>query len=321
MTNRVLWALAFFASFLGIAPTFETILELTPSQGSLSYSAATAVISGDFLTSNFFDWSVSFSQIPWASLTIYHLPILTLLLLMLTLIILLVVVVISSEGGLIKAADYYLKDRKLSYLEAFRHGLDKFWEIFILHFIFRLIYLVIFAALLVPLAVSAYSFGPGLTLASQLAVFFILAPTLIVLDIVVRYSIMYVMLEKRPVLQAFDKGWKLFKQNWLISLETAILIFLVLAVFIFALILILSLLAVIVVLLATQLPPASLALQLLLMIALVMTLALVALAMMIFTSFYLTIWVNIFRRLGREPHYSKIHRSVGHLPILHKKII
>jgi len=40
-----------------------------------------------------------------------------------------------------------------------------------------------------------------------------------------KYAIAYVVINKRQVSQAINQGWQLFKENWLVSLEMALILF------------------------------------------------------------------------------------------------
>ncbi|OGL85937.1 hypothetical protein A3I40_00730 [Candidatus Uhrbacteria bacterium RIFCSPLOWO2_02_FULL_48_12] len=57
--------------------------------------------------------------------------------------------------------------------------------------------------------------------------FILLLPALFVVSFVVRYAIMYVVLKKRTLLEAFDSAVALVRENWLITIELAFFLFVV----------------------------------------------------------------------------------------------
>lgn len=319
LRQRWLWPLAFFASFLGLAPTFRAVFDLTPEAGTNGINLAD-VTNADFITSNFIGWSQSFFQIPWDRLGLADIPWLALIILVLLVIIFLTVVVISSQGGLIVGIANVLKNKKTTYLQIFRQGVDKFWELFILNFFYRLIYILIFGAVIVPLTYLAIYAEPGYNLLLLAISYFILVPVLIILDIVVRYAIIFVMLKNSKLPKAFDQGWDLFKNNWLISIETSLMILALMVVYVFIIIQVLWLLLQLFIFFAITVPAGGMAYQIILFTGLMTALAIVVVGFIIFTTFYLGIWTNIFTRITTEEHHSKIHRSVRYNPWLHTKI-
>jgi len=223
--QSILWPLGFFSAFFGVAGSFRIIFDL-PSEQNINILNASSAASEDFVTSNFINWSNSFYQIPWTELKFADAPLVALLLLIFAVIIFLTVVAVSSEGALAKGVAALASNAKnLSYLKLFRSGIDKFWDLFILRFVYSLIYIFFLAGLVLPLFLLARYFEGGILLGIAVIIYLILIPFLIVLDIIVRYGIILIMLNNLSVRDAFHEAWIFFKQHWIISLETAIFIF------------------------------------------------------------------------------------------------
>lgn len=211
--------------------------------------------------------------------------------------------------------------KKTSYLASFRQGFDKFWQLFSINLFYRLLYLTIVALIIVPL-IYQLSFMKG---ASQLPfavlVYFILIPFVVVIDLVTRYSLLYIMVYRQTVREAFANAWLLFRTNWLISIETSLLILATLFVsFILLSLVFLPILLILFALFAAFIASGT-ALELFLLTVLVLLILIVALFVSFFTAFQMSIWVSIFRRLTTGEHQSKIHRLTRHVPWLHRRLI
>jgi len=318
--QRWLWPLAFFTSFLGIATTFRIFLDLAPKNQSL-VTTITDMVSSDFLTSNFIGWAESFYRIPWASINISDAPLLALILLLLVVIIALVIMVISSEAGLIAGISGVLNNKRISAFNSLQLGLNKFWQLFVVHFFYSLLYTVFLGIIILPIVLLFEQMTTPLRLVVALALYFIIVPTLVVLDILVRYTVMYIALRRATLQGAFNQAYALFKANWLISLETAVMVMALLIMLAFIVGLIVQTLLVLFVFFASLMPVGTLLYEVAGFIGLACIVFILALSVIVFTTFYMAIWTNIFERLESEVHYSKIHRAVRFAPWLHKKIV
>src|SRR5262249_31419259 len=109
-----LWPLAFFASLVGIAGTFQIFFDLTGAdQSSVLLSNWYTQI--DFITSIFVGWSQSFDQIPWSKVQITDAPAILFFFLLLIIVIAVAIIVTSSEGGLIYALGQLQRKRTTTY--------------------------------------------------------------------------------------------------------------------------------------------------------------------------------------------------------------
>ena len=115
----------------------------------------------------------------------------------------------------------------------------------------------------------------------------------------------------------------LFRANWLISIETSLLVFAVLFIgFLIMTVIILPLISIFFALFGSILSFAEAPLQLAAVVAITSVLIIVAFFISFFTSLQTAIWVGVFNRLTKKQKaHSKVHRLVHHLPRLHKKIV
>ena len=57
--------------------------------------------------------------------------------------------------------------------------------------------------------------------------FIVLVPLALAFSLLMNYSIAFVVIKDQKMLEALKNGWKLFKNNWLISVEMAFMLFLI----------------------------------------------------------------------------------------------
>ncbi|MFH0873255.1 MAG: hypothetical protein V1846_00190 [Candidatus Komeilibacteria bacterium] len=319
LNKRWLWPLAFFASFLGLSSTFQIFFDIMPQDNGLVVDI-TRTTSQDFLTANFVGWSNGFYQIPWTRVTFSDIPLLALIIILLFIILGLTVIVISAQGGLIHGLAATFSNRRSDFFTSFRAGLDRFWEIFVVNFCYRLIYLFFLGAIILPLMIIASHASRPWTLFWSIIIFFIALPAIIILDIVARFTVMQVVLAKGKLTKAIRTAWDLFKANWLISIETSLLIFALLFVLVVIILIIFYLLLMLFVFFVSLMPVGTIFFQIVLFTGLIVALVIVVVAFILFTTFQLGIWTEIFQRINREQHFSKVHRAVSQLPLFHKKL-
>jgi hypothetical protein len=320
LNQRWLWPLAFFASFLGLSTTFKIFFDLAPSNQSLVVTV-NDTISSDFFTTNFVGWSQGFYRIPWSNIDLSTAPLLALILLVFVVFIALIIMVVSSEAGLISGVSSVLNNKKTSMFNCLQLGLNKFWQLFIVHFFYSLLYIVFLGIIILPVATLVDQMSAPVRLLSSIGIYLIIVPTIVVLDIMVRYTVTFITLRKATVQSALKQAYDLFKANWLISLETALMVMVLLLVYTFIVIQILNLLFYLFIFFAGLMPAGTLPFYVTLFTGLAIMTAIVVTSFVIFTTFYLAIWTGMFERLEREVHYSKIHRAVRFAPWLHKRIV
>lgn len=297
--NRFLLIFGLFASILGFN---EVKLFLTFSDSS-----------PDFLSSTFNFWLQFFSAFAQAKIAWTNLPALLGLALVFILLVAIVILAISSQGALVKAAaekSLKVKNRFSNYLY---QGIAKFWPLFGLHLINMLIGYFLVTMVILPLTeMLALSSDRVQYLLLSMAVFFILLPMVLIFSFVTRYGMSYVMIKNESFWSAFIKSWELFKINWLITIENAVVISVITLVFLMAMaaamvfaftpFFILSVFV------------AGLSLNLYFLMILIGSLAgifILIVASAIFGAYYNIVWAKVFIDLttGTQSH-SKIYRII-----------
>ncbi|PWB38868.1 MAG: hypothetical protein C3F02_01220 [Parcubacteria group bacterium] len=210
-----------FASLLGFheVKLIFTLTESTP----------------DFLSSTFNFWVQLFTTFATVKIDSANLPALLGLIVIFLILSALVILAVASQGALIKASADKTTRTRNKFTDYLHLGVDKFWPLFGLHLINIFIGYFFVASVINPLislvAVSGSLFE---YLILSLVVFFILFPLVLILSFVTRYGMAFIMIKNQKFLAAFTNSWSLFKINWLITIENAVVVAVVTLLFLVA---------------------------------------------------------------------------------------
>lgn len=133
-----------------------------------------------------------------------------------------------SQISLINSTKDIIKEKKgkITIKKAIKNSNKRFWPVFwlnlIITIIINLVFLVssFFFLFIIIKNKIAYTLVYGL-------IFIIFTLLCLLLSFIAKYSIAYVVLEKKKFGPAIKSAWKLFSDNWLISLEMALILFLI----------------------------------------------------------------------------------------------
>jgi hypothetical protein len=303
--NPTIWFFGLFASLLGFYE-IKILFNVTDSYP-------------DFISSNIKSWIdifVAFStiNITWASL-----PDLLALFGLFVLFSTVTILAISSQATLTYSAGAKGSKELRNTLGAqLKNGVDNFWPVFGLNIINSLIGYFFVSLVVGPLIyfVSNTSDWPMYILIG-LFTFFVLIPMVVVISFVTRYGIAYIVIKNQKFTDAFVNSWILFRVNWIITLENAILL---LGITFLALVTIISAMVFVFVpfyIMANALPFLGLIIMLIGFFLVAVTLIL---GTSIYGSFYNIVWATIFLDLiAPGKSHSKIHRTAHkHMPKLTK---
>ena len=131
-----------------------------------------------------------------------------------------------SQVGIISSVNKIMKGRreKLTIRKGIGAGNKKFWPVFgmniLISLIINLIYLLIsFLLILVIIknqVLTTFLYG---------IIFIIFIPISLFLSFIIKYAIAYSIIENKKFCNSIKQGWRLFVNNWLISVEMAIVLF------------------------------------------------------------------------------------------------
>lgn len=305
---KYLWFFGLFAVLIGNSGELNLVINnfSSISEGAVSLSGLKEL----YLKGTFGSFSanarVLLANFNWAALV--------LLLILLALAIFVIWLSVVSQAGLINGAYKEYHKQPSDFASSFKIGRQNFWRVLGINIIGKFIIYGILLIIGLPLTLmylrQASETGQLLLI---LLSFIILIPLAVIISFLVKYAVIFAILKKESVGQAIKSGWQLFIKNWIVSIEMAIILFLV------------SIAAIIVMILAAIVLTIPLSLLLyifyalkvqgLLMLVVVLSLALFILLLFwisaLLSTYQMISWVLLFDRLTESQVYSKIARLVA----------
>lgn len=301
--NPTTWFFGLFASFLGFYE-IQVIFNFTDKFP-------------DFISSNITSWVEFFITFSTINIGWQNLPDVLALFGLFILFSAVTILAVSSQAVLTHSADIKSKNTKNeTLLERLKNGVDKFWPVFGLNVINSLIGYFFVSFVIAPIIyfLSHANNWPIYILIS-LFTFFVLVPLVVMISFVTRYGIAYIVIKNQKFSEAFVNSWMLFRVNWIITLENAVL--LTILTFLSVIIILSSMVFVFVPLFIMSYLMPFLGIIIMLIAFFLMAIIFI-LGASIYTSFYNIVWASIFLELiSPGKSHGKIHRLAHkHLPRL-----
>jgi len=297
--NKFLWIFGFFATFIS-GGIFEIFIK---SSGRLTKEWAVIKL---FNIINFFQ-SFSWTNIKTtAENSPTHLIKLLLSgLLLLGLAILIIWLATVSQMALVRAANLFNKNKKTDLKDSFNSVKPYFWNVLGLNILGKLATFVLLLLLALPLLFQSGSFWLGLL---YVLLYLIVIATVLIISFIIIYSVAYVVLKKKKFIESIIDAWRLFIKNWIVSLEVALILFIINILGGFALGILLFVAAIPFILLSVIFYFLSLnvLLGLILILTFIVLLALTILFSSILTCFQISAWTLTFEKLTNKRATSKV---------------
>ncbi len=209
-----LWPLGIGVAFLGNGGEYQVLF----NQVSAVRNQAETVAA----------WSANLNAIlPKLDTSFNNLVILSLYLLaVLAIICFFIWLVVSALGGLIKGVSLAGSDERSTLSGLLKTGAQKFWTLLGLNLIAKAIVYGALLLILTPLMMA--TFAQGYTFLNLLIIvlsFLIFVPLTIIVSLATKYGSAFAVLNGEKFWSAFTNGWRLFRANWLVSLEMALILF------------------------------------------------------------------------------------------------
>jgi hypothetical protein len=232
--HKNLWFFGIFASLLGGVGQYTMSLSRSPEDWSASLFTAAAIFWGQNGNGNVFSNLVKFFQVDPVSATVFS--VFLLIVVILSLFVLWLAVV--SQIGLFHNAASIIKNNSKKETMPIRNGLEKgvkdFWPVFGLNVIGSAM-TCFFAALVGLPLVFLTTAADSRVFLSYILLFLVFIPLALAVSFFVKYAIGYVVIKNRKFVDAFVDACKLFGKYWLISLEIALILFIIDFLFVFVL--------------------------------------------------------------------------------------
>jgi len=219
-----------------------------------------------------------------------------------------------SEAGLIAGAYREYRKQPSDFILTFKTGRQNFWPVFWLNILGKISIYLILGVISAPLLYIYLKTSDILWQTILFIIsFIILLPVSAIVAFLVKYAIMYVVLRKEKLCSALKNGWQLFLKNWVVSLEMAILMFLISILFGLAMIILGIVLAIplgLILYAIYSLNVAGSALTAVIIGLILLALIFFVMGAML-STYQLTAWVLLFDRLNESQVFSKIARLVA----------
>jgi hypothetical protein len=210
---KYLWFFGFFAALLGNGGEYEILskgLRGDMSQGTVSFLRGTFE-TGLFSSQGLSNLMATMKTDPYTVLTIFLVGLLSL-----ALFIFVIWLVMISQGALVNNAAMVKMKKKTDFQSNINSGIGNFWGILGLNLISKSLIYLIFGIISIAIIFSNMFYG---------LLFIIFIPVAISISFIIKYAVAYLVVKKTAFIESISKGWNLFFNNWLVSLEMAFLLF------------------------------------------------------------------------------------------------
>ncbi|MFA4872150.1 MAG: hypothetical protein WC610_03810 [Patescibacteria group bacterium] len=239
------------------------------------------------------------------------------LVLSIAIVIFLIWLAIISQIGIIKNIDAINKNKKPTINEGIDFAVKNFWPVAAANVIFKIILFLLF--LLVGREFMWLNGGKIFGSIIYGLAFVIFVAVVFVVSFIFKYQLFYIILKKQGIIKALKSAFQLFKENWLISLEMAAVLFIVHILVIIFTALITVMLLVAPVLLISYFKFSLALLGLWGIIDLILIIAMAFYITAILMTFTWSSWTLLYSRLTGEGGMSKIIRLARRIPNLTAK--
>jgi len=224
--HKYLWFFGLFASLLSAGSGWGLLTQNLEAnyQGDF-WSGVSAIFNWQYFSQTFHQGFINLFQSNW----LFILDNILMLALIALIFIVVIWLTIASQGGLISHIRKIIDHKKngapeLSVKDGLRTGHHNFWPIFGLNLGFKILMNFAFFLLTIPFLFIALV-DSGWLGGTYVILFLIFIPIAIILNLIVKYAMAYTVIENDSFFGAIENAWRLFKRNWLISLEMMIALF------------------------------------------------------------------------------------------------
>ena len=303
--HKYLWFLGLFASLVAGSGTWEyQVITQNLGQNTIngSYMRLGNILTiGDVLRDFCLGFISLFQQDIWTILNAFSLILITIILLAFF-----VWMAITCHAALIGSLKKIFTSKKgpghMSIRDSLSQGARYFWPVLGLNvFVKILIYCIVFLVSL-PLLFMVVS-DASILFAIYIVIFVLFIPSAMSLSLLVKYAIAYKVIDNQSLVASLEKGARLFRQNWLVSLEMAVILFLL--NFLFS-----GIALIIMALLVLPLLMLGLMFNFFWLVLLSLFLAIVIIVMLgsVLTTFQTASWTDLFLRLKDKGGVAKLER-------------
>ncbi|MFH1822940.1 MAG: hypothetical protein ABH830_04535 [Patescibacteria group bacterium] len=307
--NKYLWFFGLFAVLIGSSGEYEVFIRGTGGDLSQNFfpNFRSIIETGVFSGQTFSNIGSLFKTDP---LSMFILIIISLIIF--ALFMFLVWLAIVSQIALVNNSASIINGKKRNFRDGIMAGMKNFWPILGLNALIKIIIFFAFVLISLPIILSIASNSWQLANLLYIILFIIFIPAAISFAFMVKYAIAYVIIKNSSFFDSIVEGWLLFKNNWLVSIEMAFVLFFINFLVGLAIVLALLILAIPFLFLALLFYNlASLAgFWIVIMLGIISLLFIIIAGGAALATFQISSWTGLFLKLVSKGGTSKILRIV-----------
>lgn len=220
---------------------------------------------------------------------------------------------VVSQAALVNNVAREKADKTHDFKEGMHEGVKKFWPVFGLNVLYRLVLYVAFFLLSVPI-ITSINQGSGAAINILYIISFVVfVPLGIIFSFITKYAIAFIVVKKEKFMSAIRLGWQLFEKNWLISIEMAFLLFAISFLVGIAAVLILLVLTIPFLFIGILLSSVGFYFNMyaIMVSALILYVGFIAILGAMLSTFQVSAWTNLFIELVSRGGVSKLVRFIN----------
>lgn len=312
-TNKFLWIFGFFASFLGLGGEFESLFRdyTNVSTTSARILDLRTMMEGGVIWTILANIRDAFSAQPVQAFFF--------LLMIVVVALVLLWLAIVAQIALFHSANRLNKNEKPTHHEGFVVGNRYFMPVLVINIIVKVVLyglLVIIGLPLISWLLIHDNLWGGFIFV--FLIFFIYIPLTAIVSFVIKYAIAYIVIQGKTAGEAMKLAWELFKKNWLVSVEMALVVLAMGIVYGLAIIIALGLVSVpfFLIGIAALFFGSGTGLIVTIVLGMIAWFIVVGLMGAIFVSYQYSAWALLFLKLVEDKAPSKLMRWFSKLPLV-----
>ncbi|MBU0636816.1 MAG: hypothetical protein ABH818_01110 [Patescibacteria group bacterium] len=219
--NKYLWIFGIFAALLGNGGEYEILSRSLSGDDHAIWPSFYRVIQTGVFGKQTFN-----NVIQWMNEDILSFLMMSgVVLAILVISCFLIWLIMVSQIAIVNNAGNIIKRKKNNFQDGVNSGTKNFWSILGLNVISKIIICLLLILISLPIIFFVNKISIAMTGLLFSILFIIFVPIAISLSFIIKYAIAYVVVKNSSLINAFKQAWQLFMNNWIISLETALILF------------------------------------------------------------------------------------------------
>lgn len=223
---RHLWFFGIFASLLSIGGEYQLITQSATANPGGNFIGSGNLVLQSLISPSFYQGLIELAAENKAAL----ISLISVLLLSLVLVAVMAYLAVLSQSAIISQSAQIIlskkKKEKLCINEGLSDSRKHFWRVLALNLFSSIIVTLSLFLISLPLVFLLLTDTIALGIAYTL-LFIIFVPIALAVALIIKYSIAARVLENSSLVSSLQKGIKIFKNNWLVSLEMALILFII----------------------------------------------------------------------------------------------